>query len=157
MLTNTENQIIKGILKYGPDILEHCVVSEITEKYNQRIEKEFLDYPKLKSNVNKDNWFMPKQYKDLDIEKYIKEICPKENMERAELELREYKKRNLLVLLKQMKYIVDTLRQNNIVWGVGRGSSVSSYVLYLIGVHRVDSVKYNIPLNEFFKEGETYV
>jgi DNA polymerase III alpha subunit len=50
-----------------------------------------------------------------------------------------------------MKYIVDTLRANNVVWGVGRGSSVASYVLHLIGVHKIDSVKYDIPIEEFFK------
>jgi DNA polymerase III alpha subunit len=50
-----------------------------------------------------------------------------------------------------MKYVVDTLRENNIVWGVGRGSSVASYVLHLIGVHKIDSIKYNIPIEEFFK------
>jgi DNA polymerase III alpha subunit len=50
-----------------------------------------------------------------------------------------------------MKYIVDTLRANNIVWGVGRGSSVASYVLHLIGVHKIDSIKYSIPIEEFFK------
>ena len=50
-----------------------------------------------------------------------------------------------------MKYIIDTLRENNIVWGVGRGSSVSSYMLYLIGVHKVDSIKYNLNINEFIR------
>ena len=53
-----------------------------------------------------------------------------------------------------MKYIIDTLRENNVVWGVGRGSSVASYVLFLLGVHKIDSVKYNLPLEEFFKGGE---
>lgn len=57
----------------------------------------------------------------------------------------------MIPILKTMKFIVDTLRANNIVWGVGRGSSVASYALYLMGVHRVDSVKYNLPINEFFK------
>jgi DNA polymerase III alpha subunit len=51
-----------------------------------------------------------------------------------------------------MKYIVDTLRANNVVWGVGRGSSVASYVLHIIGVHKIDPIKYNIPIEEFFKE-----
>ena len=55
-------------------------------------------------------------------------------------------------VLKAMKYIVDTLRANNVVWGVGRGSSVASYVLHIIGVHKIDSIKYNIPIEEFFKE-----
>jgi DNA polymerase III alpha subunit len=58
----------------------------------------------------------------------------------------------MIPVLKTMKYIVDTLRANNIVWGVGRGSSVASYVLHIIGVHKIDSIKYNIPIEEFFKE-----
>jgi DNA polymerase III alpha subunit len=60
----------------------------------------------------------------------------------------------MIPMLKTMKYIVDTLRANNIVWGVGRGSSVASYVLHIIGVHKIDPIKYNIPIEEFFK-GET--
>ena len=94
---------------------------------------------------------MPDSYKNMDIEEYLINICPKENHARLMEELVEYKNRNLLPLLKQMKYIVDTLRKNNIVWGVGRGSSVASYVLHLLGVHKIDSIKYDIPLNEFFK------
>jgi DNA polymerase III alpha subunit len=58
----------------------------------------------------------------------------------------------MIPVLKTMKYIVDTLRANNIVWGVGRGSSVASYVLHIIGVHKINSIKYNIPIEEFFKE-----
>jgi DNA polymerase III alpha subunit len=57
----------------------------------------------------------------------------------------------LIPVLRAMKYVVDTLRSNNIVWGVGRGSSVASYVLFIIGVHKIDSVKYKLPINEFFK------
>jgi DNA polymerase III alpha subunit len=43
------------------------------------------------------------------------------------------------------------MRSNNIVWGVGRGSSVASYVLYLLGVHKVDSIKYGLDIREFLK------
>ena len=91
----------------------------------------------------------------MDIEEYLIDRCPKENYDRLITELQQYRQRNLFPLLKQMKYIVDTLRQNNIVWGVGRGSSVASYVLFLIGIHRVDSVKYDLPIEEFFK-GENH-
>ena len=55
-------------------------------------------------------------------------------------------------LLSYLKYLVDTMRENNIVWGVGRGSSVASYVLYLIGIHKIDSIKYNLDIHEFLKE-----
>jgi DNA polymerase III alpha subunit len=95
---------------------------------------------------------MPQPYKDMDIKQYILTMCrTEEQVQRVNIELAEYEKRGLLMLLKQMKYIIDTLRENNIVWGVGRGSSVASYTLFLMGVHRIDSIKYNIPLNEFFK------
>jgi len=43
------------------------------------------------------------------------------------------------------------LRKNNIVWGVGRGSSVASYVLFLLGVHKIDSMYYELSVDEFLK------
>jgi hypothetical protein len=48
-------------------------------------------------------------------------------------------------------YALFTMRENKIVWGVGRGSSVASYVLFLIGVHKINSIKYNLDINEFLK------
>lgn len=146
------DKITKSILKYGPDILEHCVIADNVDSYLKRIEDEFLDYPKPKKKVNPNNWFMPDSYKDMDIKKYVLDLCKsQQEVDRVNIELAEYEKRNLIMLLKQMKYIVDTLRKNGIVWGVGRGSSVASYVLHLLGVHKINSIKYDIPLNEFFK------
>ena len=149
---NTLEQLIKGVAKHGPDILGDCVTDADLSKYIKKVQDEFLDYPIPKKEVNPDNWFMPQSYKEMDIKKYVLDLCKtQEELDRVNTELNEYEKRNLLVLLKQMKYIVDTLRKNNIVWGVGRGSSVASYVLHLLGVHKIDSIKYDIPLNEFFK------
>jgi len=54
-------------------------------------------------------------------------------------------------LLRYMIYLVDFMRENNIVWGVGRGSSVASYVLYLIGVHRINSIQYGLDWHEFLR------
>ena len=54
-------------------------------------------------------------------------------------------------VLRFLVYFTDTLRDKNIVWGVGRGSSVASYVLYLIGVHRINSIRYNLDITEFLK------
>jgi len=70
---------------------------------------------------------------------------------RVDMEIELYKKFNLYTVLKYLVYLVDLMRQNNIVWGVGRGSSVSSYVLFLIGIHKVDSIKYNLDINEFLR------
>lgn len=72
-------------------------------------------------------------------------------MARVWEELDEFKERGMHNLLRYMIYLVDFMRENNIVWGVGRGSSVSSYVLYLIGIHKVDSIKYGLDINEFLR------
>ena len=66
-------------------------------------------------------------------------------------ELEEFRARNMLPLLKVLKYLVDTFQNNNIVWGVGRGSSVASYALFLIGIHKIDSIKYNLDWREFLR------
>jgi DNA polymerase III alpha subunit len=99
------------------------------------------------------NWNMPEEYKTLDIEQWLIEQCPPWDPESTRLneELVEYKARNMLDLLRWLKYFVDTMRANNIVWGVGRGSSVASYALYLIGVHKINSIKYNLDWQEFLR------
>ena len=154
MSTNNITEVIEGIKKHGPDILEHCVLDD-ANIYLERIEKEFLNYPKPKTSIDSNNWFMPDSYKEIDIEKFVLDACTTEEYkQRAQIELEEFSKRNLTMLLKQVKYIVDTLRKNNIVWGVGRGSSVASLVLHILGVHKIDPIKYDIPLNEFFKQGD---
>ena len=71
--------------------------------------------------------------------------------QRVDMELNLYKERGLIPILQVLVYVVDTLRKNSLVWGVGRGSSVASYVLYLIGIHKIDSLKYNLDIREFLK------
>ena len=95
---------------------------------------------------------MPIEYRNLDIAEYVLSLCQQEHeLQRVAQELLLYQERDLFDLLRYLKYLVDTLRKNNIVWGVGRGSSVASYVLFLIGVHKIDSVYYNLDIDEFLK------
>ena len=98
-----------------------------------------------------EDWFIPNEYKLMDIEGFLVNQCPKENYQRLVDELAAFQARNMLPLLRVLKYIVDTLRTNKIVWGVGRGSSVASYTLFLIGVHKIDSVKYDLDWREFLR------
>lgn len=100
---------------------------------------------------NQENWFMPDEYKNMDIEGFLVTQCPKQNYERLIIELQLFRKHNMMTLLRYLKYLVDTMRENNIVWGVGRGSSVASYCLFLIGVHKIDSIKYKLDIKEFIK------
>jgi hypothetical protein len=66
-------------------------------------------------------------------------------------ELLLYQERDLFNLLRYLKYFVDTMRKNGVVWGLGRGSSTASYILYLLGVHKINSLYYDLPIEEFLK------
>ena len=102
--------------------------------------------------VCQSEWFMPDEYKNMNVIEYIiKRTNTPQEYKRVDEELQEFKKRDMLDLLKYMIYLVDFMRENNIVWGVGRGSSVASYVLYLIGVHRIDSIQYDLDWREFLR------
>ena len=150
---NSELDLIEGILRFGPDILENCLTSDdVLSTYLKKVNKEYLDYPAPATDIDITDWFIPREYKDFDIEEFLVFQCPEENYGRLAQELEIFKRHNFIPVLKTMKYVVDTLKNNNIVWGVGRGSSVASYALYLIGVHKIDSVKYNLSIDEFFKE-----
>jgi DNA polymerase III alpha subunit len=87
----------------------------------------------------------------MDIEGFLVDQCPKQNYDRLIDELVLFRQHNMIDLLRYLKYLVDTMRSKNILWGVGRGSSVASYCLYLLGIHKVDSVKYNLDIKEFLK------
>ena len=102
--------------------------------------------------MNQRRWLMPEEYQQMDIAQYIIDCCTTEaEIQRAGEELLMFQERNLFNLLKYLKYLVDTMRANNIIWGVGRGSSVASYVLYLLGVHRIDSMYYDLDPGEFLR------
>ena len=105
-------------------------------------------------------YIIPQHYKDLDVEEYINGLVKSKSGDsdisvkakaRVEMELTEFEARNLFPVLRILIYIIDTMRKHKLVWGVGRGSSVASYVLYLLGIHKVDSLKYNLDIKEFLK------
>ena len=119
---------------------------------------EFLRYEKLNigsvhfDHLQQANWYMPAEYKELDIAVHILDLCKtQEELQRVGEELLLYQERDLFNLLKYLKYLVDTMKDNNVIWGVGRGSSVSSYVLYLLGVHRINSMFYDLDIREFLR------
>lgn len=98
------------------------------------------------------NWYMPKEYKELDIAEHVLSLCESEaELQRCGQELLLYQERNLFDLLRYLKYLVDVMTENKIIWGVGRGSSVASYILYKLGVHRINSMFYNLDVHEFLR------
>jgi DNA polymerase III alpha subunit len=133
----------------------NTAVFATAEQHNQSAEQLEIPFVNAWSNNWGDPncWLIPEEYQNLDVVNWIVDRIPNcaVRQERAATELTMYQDRELFPVLKVMIYLVDTMREHGIVWGVGRGSSVSSYVLYLIGVHHIDSVKYNLDINEFLR------
>jgi DNA polymerase III alpha subunit len=103
-------------------------------------------------NKNQSIWHFPDEYKNMDIAKFVLEQCNTDaELQRAGQELLLFQERDMFMLLKYLKYVVDTMRNNDIVWGVGRGSSVASFVLFLLGVHKINSLYYDLSIDEFLK------
>jgi DNA polymerase III alpha subunit len=149
--TNTTEELVQGVLRYGPAILNQCLSSDDLSKYLARLDSERLLYPTPPKEINSKHWFIPNDYCPNLVEFLYSQCETLEQTQRVDQELELFIKNGMYDLLHVMKYVVDTLRENNVVWGVGRGSSVASYVLHLIGVHKIDSIKYKLPIEEFFK------
>lgn len=98
------------------------------------------------------NWHMPEEYKKIDIAEYVLGLCKTEaELQRCGHELLLYQERDLFNLLRYLKYLVDVMTEHQLIWGVGRGSSVASYVLYKLGVHKIDSMFYELNVEEFLR------
>ena len=103
-------------------------------------------------SVRQQRWHMPELYADMDIAAHVLRLCTTDaELQRAGHELMLYQERGLFDLLRYLKYLVDVMTENHVIWGVGRGSSVASYVLYLLGVHRIDSMFYDLDVSEFLR------
>ncbi len=154
-----DQDLIDLIYKNQSNLLDQLVCEDSPNTQHLKKLVPIILESELSSNVTKEefdqacqsDWFIPDEYKDMDIEGFLVHVCPKENYQRLIDELQEFRARNMLPLLRTLKYVVDTLRKHNIVWGVGRGSSVASYVLYLLGVHKIDSIKYGLDWQEFLR------
>ena len=102
--------------------------------------------------INQHHWHMPDHYRDLDIAKHVLSLCNGEaELQRAGQELLMFQERDLFDLLRYLAYLVDVMRANNIIWGVGRGSSVASFVLYKLDVHRINSLEYDLDPRQFLR------
>ena len=141
-----------------------CDPSDDVDKFNNAMEAQGMSPlqkyipldvdQKTFDSVCQSEWFMPDEYKELDVVAHLYSLCEgdDERFLRVNEELSAFQNREMFDLLRYMIYLVDFMRKNDIVWGVGRGSSVASYVLYLIGVHRIDSIKYNLDWREFLRD-----
>ena len=96
---------------------------------------------------------MPKEYYELDMKKFLLDKCTNDDeKDRVEKEYELFETKGFVRVLQFLVYFVNTLRKHNLVWGVGRGSSVASFCLFLIGVHKINPIQYDIDYKEFLRQ-----
>ncbi len=131
---------------------EFCRINDKLE-YRIPVSESLSESPEHEHARRKDSWFLPLSYAERDIWPLLESKCSNE-AEKARLsqERTEYEKRGLLPLLRLMMYLVDEFRHRKIVWGVGRGSSVASFTLYLIGIIKINPMRYGLEIGDFLKD-----
>ena len=101
---------------------------------------------------NCEQWHMPGKYYKINVLQWLLEKCQTDEEKiRVQNEYDLFEKKNFIRVLQFLIYFIDTLRANNVVWGVGRGSSVASFCLFLIGVHKINPMLYNLDITEFLR------
>ena len=162
-----ESDIIQGLYsgKITANTLINSEDTKLVELFNNSVDKNADNIARLNLYQphawsveendlrNQKDWFIPDTYKKFDISRWLLDQCETEAQYlRVAEELELYVHYNMIDVLLCIKYLVDYMREHNIVWGLGRGSSVASYCLFLIGIHKVDSLLYNLDIKEFLKE-----
>lgn len=149
------------ILYQGKDLSQVLLEShEIASHFNQAnhlldMGFEFLNSGREPLYTDMDwfsAWLIPSEYSDIDVESHCLDRCTTdEQRDRVRYEMMLFRDRNMIPVLRHLIHMVDDMRKRKILWGVGRGSSVSSYVLYLIGINRIDPLEFGLDVREFLK------
>ena len=176
MKTALKNRILwfDGTNQVAPELVPHFILlgvplkriavsshNDDTKLFNQLNDEQLTNDKSVNDNPDL-TWNIPSAYQSIDLRAHLGvlliEKIPTSNdiqeryLVRLANELAEIEKRGMQMLVRTLIYVVDELKRSKSVWGVGRGSSCASLVLYLIGLHAVDPIKYNIPMSEFFHD-----
>jgi DNA polymerase III alpha subunit len=164
--STVEPDVIADMVLKGMKLKRGIYVSEVTDEIEQF--NQISDYQLEEKTENRPfqfDWNIPEKYQTMNLRKFLLKKLEAEverndalteedvdtRLERIDEELELYYTSNLNLLLRTTVFIIDTFREKNIVWGVGRGSACSSYILYLIGIHDIDSVHYDLDIRDFLR------
>lgn len=157
------SSLIDQFITYGPHV--KCdILNQDIKQYNKMVSKDEQIVCKQQCDIPKVDWTIPQKYTKLDLLSFIKDKHEqlskkfkwndhqrKIRNDRIDKEYQLIVKNKLISLIQTLIYIVDNLTKHSIVWGPGRGSSVSSYILYILQVHDVDSVLYELDISDFLQ------
>lgn len=158
----SEEDVIELLYK-DPDFNISKLYLDNIDKYSESLRELGIDLPVINTapkrpkpeifdRENCDNWHMPEKYYQINVLQWLLDKCQNdEEKMRVQMEYDLFEKKKFIRVLQFLIYFIDTLRANNIVWGVGRGSSVASFCLFLIGVHKINPLLYNLDITEFLR------
>jgi len=115
------------------------------------------DHTTVGPSLDTFDWNIPDAYKKIDIVEYClqkmdaKGIQGDNYINRLASELLLVEDKQMTDFIRCLIYIIDTMREHNIVWGLGRGSSCASLIMFIIGINKVDPILYDIGMEEFYK------
>ena len=158
----SEEDVIELLYKDPAFDLSKLYLDNI-DQYSQSLKELGIDLPVINTAPNRSNpeifdrqncdrWHMPEKYYQINVLEWLLDKCQNdEEKMRVQTEYDLFEKKKFIRVLQFLIYFIDTLRANNVVWGVGRGSSVASFCLFLIGVHKINPMLYNLDITEFLR------
>lgn len=150
-MTLTDEEFVKAVsLGRCVDFAVSCLDSEHLAEFIQA--NNSVAEPLEVNAYNYGDWLIPTEYQRLDLLQWLLDKCSTDAERiRVQEEWQLYEQKGLVPVLAAVKYIVDTMRSHNLVWGVGRGSSVASFILYLLGAHKINSMEWDLDPTEFLR------
>lgn len=146
-----QNKSLDGVIS------EPCEDIELYRAANRMLDSNFANIETASDQVYgkvewSEHWLTPEPYASIDVKSLCMSKCQDQTeLDRAIMELDLFEQRGMIPVLQHLLYLMDDWRQRGVVWGVGRGSSVGSFVLYLIGINRINPMEWGLGIEEFLK------
>lgn len=168
-----------GVSVVPPDVVAHYLLRGVPPSM-LRVAESSPDVESFNHNVSTEEellvaqeepvrlsfaWQLPAKYQQLDLVAHVGDALQQKLVQlkysgveqeaafaRVADELAEIEKRGMVDFMRTVIYILDIFRAEGVVWGVGRGSSCASFILFILGLHSVDCLRLDVPFSEFFHD-----
>jgi len=154
-------QAVMDMLYAGLDIADTviepsedaCMFAKSNQMLDAGLENPIISDTGIYGNLDwYSAWLTPESYQRINVLEHCLAKCQNdEQRERVRYEMTLFQERKMIPVLQHLIFLVNDFRARKVLWGVGRGSSVSSYILYLIGINRIDPLKFGLDVREFLK------
>lgn len=150
-----DDRALQYLLTEG-ELPEHIKVMESadTKKYHTKYRKD-ISYELSDTEISPDTSYDEGEFDAICDELYDSRrdvVHEDTHNNRFNMELDYFERNGHQHLIVKLYHLIQRFREDGVVWGVGRGSACASYIFYLMGVHDVNSILYELEFKEFSKE-----